>query len=287
MSIRSFSFAIAQERLDDLHERLGRTRWPDEVQGADWSYGTNLAYLKQLMNYWQHTFDWRTQEQAINTFSHFRATVDGFGIHFIHERGKGPNPMPLMLLHGWPSSFWQMLPIIPMLTDPAQYGGDPGDSFDVIVPSLPGYGFSTRPSRPGMSVGRIADLFTRLMTNELGYQRFAMRGSDPGAGVIQQLALAHPDVLIGIHLSGTNPYVGQVPDNLSEAEQAFLANAQRWNQQEMAYAMEHASKPQTLAYGLNDSPVSLAAWIVEKFRTWSDCGGDLEQRFTKDECSPT
>jgi pimeloyl-ACP methyl ester carboxylesterase len=176
-----------------------------------------------------------------------------------------------------------MLTIIPLLTDPARYGGDAADSFDVIVPSLPGYGFSDRPSEKGMGAGRIADLLAKLLTEELGYERFATRASDLGAAVSQQLALTHAQQLIGIHQSGTNPYVGHIPDNLTTAEQKFVANAERWNQQEMAYAMEHASKPQTLASSLNDSPAGLAAWIVEKFRAWSDCDGAIEKRFSKDD----
>lgn len=283
MSITPFTIDITAETLTDLQERLARTRWTDEVSGAGWEYGANLVYLKELVDYWQHHFDWRAQERTLNAFSHFHAQVDGFGLHFIHERGKGDHPLPLVLLHGWPSSFWQMLTIIPLLTDPARYGGDAADSFDVIVPSLPGYGFSDRPSEKGMGIGRIADLLAKLLTEELGYERFATRASDLGAGVSQQLALTHAQQLIGIHQSGTNPYIGQIPDNLTKAEQEFVANAERWNQQEMAYAMEHASKPQTLAYSLNDSPAGLAAWIVEKFRAWSDCDGDIEKWFSKDD----
>ncbi len=283
MSVTPFTIHITPETLTDLQERLARTRWTDEVSGAGWEYGTNLAYLKEFVDYWQRHFDWRTQERALNAFSHFHAQVDGFGLHFIHERGKGDHPLPLVLLNGWPSSFWQMLTIIPLLTDPARYGGDAADSFDVIVPSLPGYGFSDRPSEKGIGVGRIADLLAKLLTEELGYERFATRASDLGAAVSQQLALTHAQQLIGIHQSGTNPYVGQIPDNLTKAEQEFVANAQRWNQQEMAYAMEHSSKPQTLAYSLNDSPAGLAAWIVEKFRAWSDCDDAIEKRFSKDD----
>src|SRR6266700_1034592 len=175
MSAEAFKIAIPQATLDDLRDRLGQTHWPDEVEGADWDYGTNLAYLKTLVDYWQHSFDWRAQEQAINRFAHFRANIDGFHIHFIHERGKGPQPLPLLLLHGWPSSFVQMLKIIPLLTDPARYGGDPADSFDVIAASLPGYGFSDQPTRPGMSAGQMAALFARLMTDVLGYSRYAAR----------------------------------------------------------------------------------------------------------------
>ncbi|QBD78950.1 epoxide hydrolase [Ktedonosporobacter rubrisoli] len=283
MSIAPFTIHITPETLADLQERLARTRWTDEVAGAGWEYGTNLAYLKELLDYWQHHFDWRAQERALNAFSHFRARVDGFGLHFIHERGKGEHPLPLVLLHGWPSSFWQMLPIIPLLTDPASHGGDETDSFDVIIPSLPGYGFSDRPGEKGMGLGRVADLLAKLLIEGLGYERFALRASDLGAGVSQQLALTQAQRLIGLHQSGTNSFIGQIPDNLSRAEQEFIANAERWNQQEMAYAMQHFSKPQTLAYSLNDSPAGLAAWIVEKFRAWSDCAGDIEKRFGKDD----
>jgi pimeloyl-ACP methyl ester carboxylesterase len=281
--MQTFTVDISQQTLDDLHERLARTRWPDEVQNADWDYGTNLAYLKELVDYWHNTFSWRAQEAAINQFAHFRTTIDGLGIHFIHERGKGPKPMPLLILHGWPSTFYQMLKIIPMLTDPASYAGDPADSFDVIVPSLPGYGFSDRPKERGVGLSAIADLMHKLMTIELGYTRYATRSSDLGAGITQQIALMYPEVVIGNHASGTNPYIGQVPDDLTDAEREFVANAQRWQQEEMAYAMIQGTKPQTLAYGLNDSPVGLAAWIVEKFRRWSDCEGDIKKRFTKDE----
>lgn len=283
MRVEPFEVNVPQQTLDDLRERLGMTRWPDEVSRAGWDYGANLAYMKELTEYWRDEFDWRAQEDSINRFSHYRADVNGFGIHFIQERGKGEDPLPLVLFHGWPSSFVQMLKIIPLLTDPESHGGDAADSFDVVVPSLPGYGFSDRPDEPGMGIGRMADLFDRLMTDGLGYERYATRASDLGAGVSQQLALAHPDSLIGLHHSGTNPYVGEAPDDLTEAEQEFVANAQRWSAQEMAYAMQHSSKPQTLAYGLNDSPVGLAAWIVEKFWRWSDNGGDVETAFTKDE----
>lgn len=281
--IRPFTIQIPQSVLDDLSARLARTRWPDEVAGAGWDYGSNLAYMRDLTEYWRTKFDWRAQEKAINKFSHFRSEIDGLGIHFIHEHGKGESPMPLMLLHGWPSSFWQMLKIIPLLTDPENHGGEASDAFDVIVPSLPGYGFSDRPKEKGMSVFRIGDLFAKLMVEELGYKRFAVRATDLGTGVAQQLALVYPDSLIGLHLSGANPRASVNPQDLSDVEKKFVADLQGLWMQEGAYAMMHATKPQTLAYGLNDSPVGLAAWIVEKFRAWSDCGGDVEKRFTKDE----
>lgn len=282
--LQPFTINIPQSVLDDLSDRLARTRWPDEVAGAGWDYGSNLAYMRELIDYWHNKFDWRAQEKAINRFAHFRTEIDGIGIHFIHERGKGENPMPILLLHGWPSSFWQMLKIIPLLTDPASHGGEESDSFDVIVPDLIGYGFSDRPAKKGMSVFRIGDLFARLMTDVLGYGRFAVRATDLGTGVAQQLGLFHSNSIIGLHLSGANPRVsGPPPKDLSEAEKKFVADVQNFWMREGAYAMMHSTKPQTLAYGLNDSPAGLAAWVVEKFRAWSDCDGDVEKRFTKDE----
>lgn len=284
MNLQTFKVQIPQETLDDLQERLARTRWADEISGAGWDYGANLSYMKELIDYWQSQFDWRAQEEKINRFSHFRASIDNFGIHFIHERGKGSKPMPIIITHGWPSSFYQMLKIIPLLADPESHGGDPADSFDVIVPSMPGYGFSDRPDTRGITVTRIADLWTRLMKEELGYHRFAAQGGDIGSGVTARLALTHPELLVGIHVTDVrNPYLGEGARELSEAERKFVAEEEKWEKEEGAYGSIQATKPQTLAYGLNDSPVGLAAWIVEKFRSWSDCDGDVERRFTKDE----
>jgi microsomal epoxide hydrolase len=283
MNIPSFTIDIPQATLDDLRERLGRTRWPEEIEGAGWDYGTNLDYLKSLVDYWQHTFDWRAQEAKLNQFAHFRTEIDGLGIHFLYERGKGPNPTPLILTHGWPDSFYRMHKILPLLTDPARYGGSPSDSFDVIVPSLPGFGFSD-PSRRSVTMAQTAELWARLMRDVLGYQRYGAAGGDFGSGITQLLALAHPESVVGIHVTDLGFYnlqSGQ-PD-LSEAERRYLGAQQGWFFQEGAYGMIQGSKPQSLAYGLNDSPVGLAGWIVEKFRAWSDCEGDVERRFSKDE----
>ncbi|HVG20632.1 MAG TPA: epoxide hydrolase [Blastocatellia bacterium] len=284
MDIRRFTVRVPDEVLEDLRERLSRTRWPDQIAGPGWTYGADLDYLKELTDYWRNGFDWRKQERAINAFLNYRATVEGVGIHFIYERGKGPNPMPLLITHGWPSSFVEMLKIIPMLTDPANHGGGPEDSFDVVVPSMPGYGFSDRPDRPGMNVGKISDLFAKLMLQGLGYSRFAARGGDIGSSVSTLLALDHPDRLIGIHLTDVfSPTLGEGARELTPAERAFLEEEERWEREEGAYGEIQATRPQTLSYGLNDSPAGLAAWIVEKFRGWSDCGGDVERCFTKDE----
>jgi pimeloyl-ACP methyl ester carboxylesterase len=284
MSIHPFNIAIPQATLDDLNARLAHTHWPDEVEGAGWDYGTNLGYLKELVAYWQHEFDWRAQEKKLNQFAQFRADIDGMGIHFIHERGRGPNPLPIVITHGWPSSFFEMLKIIPMLANPARYGGDPADAFDVIVPSLPGFGFSDQPRSRGWTLERTAELWVRLMRDVLGYRHFAAAGGDFGSGVSRVLALLHPDLLVGIHLTFLSfPALHADYAHLSGAEQQYLDAIQQWMMREGGYATLQSTKPQTLAYGLNDSPVGLAGWIVEKFRSLSDCGGEVEQRFSKDE----
>ncbi len=284
MRIQPFTVDIPQVMLDDLHERLGRTRWPDEIEDAGWDYGTSLGYLQELAAYWHHSFDWRQQEVMLNRFAHFRAEINGQGIHFIYERGKGPHPTPILLTHGWPGSFLEMLKVLPLLTDPERYGGKAEESFDVVIPSLPGYGFSDRPTRRGMTISLIADMWVDLMTNELGYQRFAAQGGDWGGAVTEQLAVAHPEVLLGVHLNNIPAqHVFARVDHLSQDEKTYLTAVGPWQLQEGAYVAIQRSKPQTLGYGLSDSPVGLAGWMVEKFRAWSDCGGDVEKRFTKDE----
>jgi pimeloyl-ACP methyl ester carboxylesterase len=284
--IKPFTVSIPQHILDDLQERLAHVRWPDEIEQAKWALGADLSYMKDLVDYWRTRFDWRQQENQINSFKNFRLEVDGFGVHFIHERGKGPNSLPLVITHGWPGSFVEMLKIIPALVDPAAHGGDECDSFDVVVPSMPGYGFSDRPSQGGMNVFRIADLWVRLM-NELGYQRFAAQGGDWGASVATCLGLEHAESLIGIHLNyipgSFKPFIDAGSRPLSNEEKSFLEDAETWYQAEGAYGHVQKTKPQTLAYALNDSPVGLAAWIVEKFRDWGDCDGEVERRFSKDE----
>jgi len=245
-----------------------------------------LGVRHELVRYWQEHFDWRAQERAINAFAHFRATVGGLGIHFIHQRGTEPAPLPLIITHGWPGSFVELLKIAPLLSDPARYDGDARDAFDVVIPSLPGYGFSDRPRERGMHPFRIADLWAELMA-ELGYQRFGAQGGDWGSSVATCLGFAHADAVVGIHLNDLPgsyaPYLGPGARELSGAEQDFLQERERWLQTEGGYGQIQRIKPQTLADGLNDSPAGLAAWIVEKFRAWSDCNGDVERRFTKDE----
>jgi pimeloyl-ACP methyl ester carboxylesterase len=285
MYIQPLTIHISQADLDDLQERLKRTRWPDEVEEAGWDYGANLAYMQELVAYWRTTFDWRAQEQVINTFANFRAEIEGVGIHFIHEHGKGPNSTPLILTHGWPSSFAEMLKIIPMLTDPERHGGDPADSFDVVVPSIPGFGFSDRPLQRGMTRSRVADLWVRLM-DELGYVRFAAHANDIGAVITCYIARDHPGHLLGYHTlmpHFPSPSFGPGTSPMSEAERSFAAFNEQWEQEEGGYNLIQETRPQTLAYGLNDSPAGLAAWIIEKWRSWGAIDGHIERFFTMDE----
>ncbi len=283
--IRRLRVAIQQADLDDLRQRLARTRLPDEVAGSGWEYGTNLSYMKELLEYWRTYYDWRKQEQELNRFDHYEALVDGLKIHFIHQRGRGPNPKPLLLLHGWPGSVYEFMALIPMLTEPNAYGGDERDAFTVVAPSLPGYGFSERPRTPGMNVRRIAELMFKLMTEVLGYKRFAIQGGDWGAFIGSCIAKLHPDEVLGLHLNmvGAIPAEGRNVKPLNDEEQEFLRQAEQFRRFEAGYQWIQGTKPQTLAYALNDSPVGLAAWIVEKFRAWSDCSGDVERCFSKDQ----
>ena len=290
MEVRPFEISVEQSVLDDLQVRLTHTRWPDEIPGAEWDYGSNLDYIKELVEYWRTDFDWRAQEKKLNAFHHFKSEVEGLDIHFIHERGTGPNPIPLVITHGWPSTFFEMTKIIPLLADPGSHGADPADSFDVVAPSLPGFGFSQATSERGMQVQKVADLWAKLMTENLGYPKFAAQGGDIGAGVTSRLGYAHHDKLYGVHLTSVTrptPYLGPGARSLTEEETAHMAQREQWSQDEGGYNHIQGTKPQTLSYGLNDSPAGLAAWIVEKYRTWSDCHGDVESSYTKDELLTT
>lgn len=286
MQVRPFIINVKDSVLEDLRRRLGDTRWPDEIPNCGWDYGSNLAYMRELVEYWRTEFDWRAQEAKLNAFSHFKSEVDGLDIHFIHERGRGPDPMPLVITHGWPSCFFEMTKIIPLLTDPGSHGGDPADSFDVVAPSLPGFGFSDHCQDRGMEVQRVAGMWNKLMTQNLAYPKFAAQGGDIGSGVTARLGFAYADSLFGIHLTSITrptPYLGTGSKALTQAEQALIDQRAKWFQDEGGYNHIQGTKPQTLAYGLNDSPAGLASWIVEKYRTWSDCDGDVERRFTMDE----
>lgn len=286
MEIQPFKVKVSDEILENLRIRLVNTRWPDKVNASEWEYGTDVGYLKELVEYWQTFFNWRTQENYINSFNQYRASISGLGIHFIHEKGIGPNPFPLIISHGWPGSIFEMLKIIPMLTDPAASGGNPEDAFDVVVPSLPGYGFSDRPQSRGYSNIRIAEMWHKLMTEGLGYSRFGSQGGDWGGMISSRLGFEFPDKVAGVHLNlltGVPVFDGNPDPQLSPSERDFLESVRQWTATEGGYFHIQRTKPQTLSVGLNDSPAGLASWIVEKFRTWSDCGGQVEQSFTKDE----
>lgn len=285
MQIERFEIAVPDTALADLRDRLARTRFPDEIPGSGWRYGTELAYLRELVAYWRDRYDWRAAERRLNRFSQFRARVGDLGIHFIHQRGQGPKPLPLVITHGWPGSVAEFEAVIGPLTDPASHGGAPADAFHVIAPSMPGYGFSDHPTRPGMTPGSIAELWAELMTG-LGYERFGAQGGDWGSMVTAFLGALHPDRLAGIHMNMQPVRPARehrTMDGITEEERAELAEARAFMTEETGYQKIQGTRPQTLAYGLNDSPAGLAAWIVEKFRTWSDCDGDVERRFTKDQ----
>ncbi len=285
MPVTPFRIEVSDAVLADLRDRLTRTRFPGEVRESGWTYGTNLDYLRGLVTYWLDGYDWRSQEARLNRLPQFMTTVDGFELHFLHQKGQGPDPLPLLISHGWPGSFYEMIDVIGPLTDPAAYGGDPADAFDLVVPSLPGYGFSPDPGRPGVTPDVIGDLFASLMHDVLGYGRFGVQGGDWGASITTGMARRHAALVTGLHLNmmGVRPYTGEGAPPLTDEEKAFLSAAEEWRRDGVGYQAIQGTRPQTLAYGLTDSPAGLAAWIVEKFRAWSDCDGDVERSFTKDQ----
>jgi len=284
-TVEPFTPSTPPAVLDDLRTRLLATRWPDAPENAGWALGTDLDYLRELVAYWADGFDWPAQETALAALPQVRVGLDGLAIHAVHARAAAPaGPvLPLVLTHGWPDSFWRYLKVIPLLTDPGAHGGDPADAFDVVVPCLPGYGYSDRPRGPALDSRQVAGLWPDLMT-ALGYHRFGAAGGDLGSHVSRYLGLDHPDRVVAVHRTdaGLPVFTGD-PADLAPEERAWLAEAAAWGATEGGYAAMHRTKPQTAAVGLNDSPAGLAAWIVEKLRAWSDCGGDVEARFSKDE----
>jgi len=280
----AFKLSVPAADIADLRERLGRTRFPDQAPGPAWEYGSHVAWMQKLVEYWRNNFDWRAQEARLNAFPQYKVRLHEIDVHFLHVEGKGPAPLPLLLSHGWPGSVFEFLELIPMLTDPGQFGGDPADAFTVVAPSLPGYGLSFSPGQPRFGVEEIADCFASLMTDVLGYKRFGAQGGDWGSFITSRLAYAYADRLSGIHLNmmplRRDPKM--VTDPTPE-EQKYLEELTAWLKEGTGYQWIQGTRPQTLAFALTDSPVGLAAWIIEKFRAWSDCGGDLETVFTKDE----
>ena len=281
-AIEPFQIRVGDSVLLDLHRRLEQTRLPDRIEGTGWEYGIPVDYLGQLVEYWLHDYDWRSEEARLNSFDHYRTAIDGQQVHFIHARSARPDARPLLLTHGWPGSIVEFLDVIPRLTDPEAHGGRADDAFHVIAPSLPGYGFSEPPRSPGWDVARVARAFVELM-ERLGYPSYLAQGGDWGAQVTTWIGGLDPERCAGIHLNMAPGIPPPEAGPLTAEEQADLAVMKQFTKEESAYAAEQATKPQTIGVGLNDSPAGLLAWIVEKFRTWSDCDGDPERCFTRDQ----
>ncbi|HEX4430212.1 MAG TPA: epoxide hydrolase [Frankiaceae bacterium] len=273
---------LSDEVLADLQQRLDRVRWPDSV-GASWELGTDLVYLKELTSYWRHDFDWRTQEALLEqVLPSSIAMVDGEPVHFARVPGAGPKALPLLLMHGWPGSYAEFVKVAPMLADPAAYGGDPADCFEVIVPSLPGHGFSFVPRQTGFGADECAGVMSRLMRDVLGFSRYGAQGGDRGAFVCASMGFQRDDALVGIHVNFPAGIAGEGGER-TEEESQWLHDTAAYMADGGGYMAIQGTRPQTLAYGLHDSPVGQLAWILEKWRAWSDCGGDVESVFTKDE----
>jgi microsomal epoxide hydrolase len=283
MDLAPFRVEATEGELADLRRRLASTRWPDQIPGSGWDYGTDGEYLRELCGYWESKFDWRRVEADINQWPQFLTTIDGQRIHFIHARSPEPSATPLLLVHGWPGTVLEFLKVLRPLTDPEAYGGSPADAFHVVCPSIPGYGWSGPTRERGWDPARIAAAFTQLMKG-LGYARFGVQGGDWGSTIAVRLASDLPDRLIGMHLNFVISGGPQDEDGEPTAEEAeILAKAQQYSAAEEGYVALQGTKPQTISYALNDSPAGLASWIVEKFRTWTDCGGDVESVLTRDE----
>lgn len=283
--IRPFRIDIPQEELDDLRDRLAATRWPAELPGVGWSRGVPLGYLQELADYWRTGYDWRKQEAVLNDFPQFTATIDGQTIHFLHVRSPEPEALPLLLIHGWPGSVVEFLEMIGPLTDPRAMGGDPADAFHVVVPSIPGFGFSTPLREPGWATGRVARAFVELM-GRLGYERYGAHGGDIGAGVAGGLSSADPDRVIGVHVASDPPtavsfasFSGDpaAAPGLTDEERERVGRMKQVSADELGYLQIQSTRPQTLAYALTDSPAGQLAWIVEKFRAWTDPAAELPE----------
>ncbi len=279
---RPFLVDIPDGVLHDLRARIRATRWPPPAPGPPWQQGTDLGYLRDLLAYWADGFDWRAAERGLNSYPQFVSVVDGVEIHFVHQRAAGGGGVPLVLTHGWPSAWVELLPLVSRLTDPAAHGLD-GPAFDVVVPSLPGYGFTERPAHTGVTTRYVAGLWHGLM-GALGYPRYGAGGGDFGAGVATWMALTAPERVSGIHLTTpeVSPYLGPGSTPLTPAERAYVDHVATWDSTERGYTAIQSTRPQTLGYGLTDSPAGLAAWVVEKWRSWGDTGGDVDARFGRE-----
>ncbi len=284
--IRPFTVAIAQDQLDDLAARLRLTRWPDEetVVGTDapWSQGMPRQFAQRLAEYWGTAYDGRRVESRLNALPQFRTDIDGLGVHFLHVRSPETNALPVIMTHGWPGSVVEFLKVIGPLTDPVAHGGDANDAFDLVIPSLPGYGWSDQPDTPGWGVGRVAAAWEQLMLR-LGYDRFAAQGGDWGSMVTLRIGAHHTDHLVGVHTNMPIVIPSTPPEEMTPIEQSAVAGLQHYMTQDNGYSTQQATRPQTLGYGLADSPVGQMAWIVEKFWSWMDCDGDPLSVLTADE----
>jgi epoxide hydrolase len=279
MPVRPFTIEVEDAVLTDLRSRLSRTRWLDPIAQSGWDYGIDQRYLGDLCAYWAERYDWRQWEARLNAIPGFLCEVDGVELHFWHRHGVGPAPMPLLLLHGWPGSMVEFLALVGPLADPAAHGGDPADAFDVVVAALPGFGFGGAPREPGWGVSRIAAALDKLMTSELGYERYAVQGGDWGGVIAARLGARFPERIVGIHV---NFLPAVPPAEPGPEDAAALDRLNRWRRFEDAYLRVQSTTPDALTLAQNDSPAGLAAWIVEKFRRWSDCDGDLDRAFSKD-----
>ncbi|WP_107656708.1 epoxide hydrolase family protein [Nocardia suismassiliense] len=281
--MQPFRIQVPDQELAVLQGRLRATRWPERETVQDWSQGVPLAYIQDLCAYWANEYDWRATEARLNAWPNVRTEIDGLGIHFLHVRSPEPGALPLLLTHGWPGSIIEFGKVIGPLTDPAAHGGDPADAFHLVCPSLPGYGFSDRPSEPGWGIDRIAAAWAVLMAL-LGYRRYGAVGGDWGTSVSTRLAQLDPDHVAGIHL--LPPLAPPDPatfDDLTDRERDALRTLEEAGRWESGYSRMHATRPQTAGYGLVDSPAALCAWIIEKFWAWTDCDGHPENALTKDE----
>ena len=282
-TISPFRLDVAANAITDLRERLARTRFADQAPGAAWAYGTDLAYLRDIVRYWREDFDWRAEEAALNALPQFTTALHGIDLHYLHVPGQGPDPHPLLLLHGWPGSVFEFIEIIPRLSDPARYGGDPADAFTVVAPSLPGFTLSFSPGQPRFGAEQMAACVADLMIDTLGFERFGAQGGDWGSFVASRVGFDHPARVSGIHLN-LMPLRREVqrPPDASPEERMYLDQLGMFLKEETGYQWIQGTRPQTLAFALTDSPAGLAAWILEKFHTWSDCDGDLESVFSRD-----
>lgn len=281
MTPTPFRLQVPDSAIADLKARLALARLPDAAPGEPWQFGASVDYIRDLVGYWKDKFDWRAQEAALNAFPQFKVPLHDIDVHYLHVPGKGPNPFPLLLLHGWPGSVYEFLDIIPRLTDPVKFGGDANDSFTVIAPSLPGYGLSFKPGQKRFILQDITACVHDLMTQALGIRKFAVQGGDWGAGISSLLAHNYPKSLAGIHINLM--FAGRDPASQPTPEEArFGEELAYWLKEETGYQQIQGTKPQTLAFGLTDSPAGLAAWIAEKFRSWSDCDGVPENAISRD-----